>query len=954
MKTRIILLCAVLLSTALAAYVVVIADPLRDYVTPEGVLTFHGKVDGNFIDYVQHGPPRQLELRHLVVVDRAGGTMSWREDVLDIRSRPTSWTTDDRGRPPTLHEFVKPIIDALKLPVVWMFDFLTGTASARTATWDGGGGADTNWGTAANWDGPNILPVAADLIVFNATSVNNCTVNIAVPALASITIGGTGSIYSGTLTVSINQTNTWGTLTFAAGTTGTISTAGFNVTLGSLAMNAGTLTAGASTITVNGNWSSQSGIFTFGTSTVIMNASANVLTAASGGSASFYNLTVSASTTSTIVISSIGISNVLTVNGTLRDDTAPRTVFIRNDLGSTDPIVLGGSGSIIAQGFNTLTVYHFTQAGSTVNIPASTYTNTLWNLSPANTVSGLGVQYKLLGNFSADMVQFVQRSGAPFYVDAQTFNVTLTGGGSNACIQDAPVGAAKIGLKATSGTWNLNGCAGGGGVNVVSANSSNFWISFGSSVWNVDGAWTNTATTNTTDWSAGTGTVNFTRTTSQNIANPNLGSTAQFNNVTFDSNNGGANPVYTITTNPLILTGTLTVTNSTAGGTETLTDATNNKGITAGAVTVGIRGTLTMGTATLTVSGNFTASAGTYNGSSATLALSGSSTQTLAVNGQNLGTLSITGSSVKAFTQNFTTAAQSASATNATMQINAGVTWTHNGLTISGPSTGFLLLRSSAPGTPWFLAAGSGTAASYVDVQDSVASGDVNACNSVDSGNNQNWDFGCGAPPGGIRTLKVVVSCGYNPFVLIWSCADRTNYTNFDPQNFQFLSYNYDGAVVATTPRRGDSVAFRAPNETWIDTESDHLLVAMWSLYNGGTPSSTWVLHVDNRPAQIGMTLLGLALLIVIVAVVVRRRGGGIAWEQVKNPSYRRSAIAVEEYPKGWRSYRQVRDNPNLPHRSERRGDLWIIYQLRTATAAEQARTGRKRIAYVQTVREKI
>lgn len=207
-------------------------------------------------------------------------------------------------------------------------------------------------------------------------------------------------------------------------------------------------------------------------------------------------------------------------------------------------------------------------------------------------------------------------------------------------------------------------------------------------------------------------------------------------------------------------------------------------------------------------------------------------------------------------------------------------------------------------------------------------------------------------PPG--RTLRVAIACAYNPFTLTWSCADHTNYTGFVPENFDRMVWIYDGVEVASVQERGGVVAFRAPGTTWLETESDHQLVVTWNLRNGGTPSSTVVLHVDNRLAQVGMSLLAIVLFALVIAAIIRARGGAIAYEPVRNPAYRRSSIQTEEYPKGWRSYTQVRHRADLPTRSERRGDLWVLYQVRPATAAEQARTGKKRIGYVQAVREKM
>lgn len=221
-------------------------------------------------------------------------------------------------------------------------------------------------------------------------------------------------------------------------------------------------------------------------------------------------------------------------------------------------------------------------------------------------------------------------------------------------------------------------------------------------------------------------------------------------------------------------------------------------------------------------------------------------------------------------------------------------------------------------------------------------------------GSNAWWDD---VPDGGLPPaagiLRVAVSCAYNPFVVSWSCSDVTDYSTVRTQSLVRMTWEYDGRVVAETTGLRTSQSFAA-GDNWLKTDGDHLLVVTWELVNGARPRATFVLHTDNRPAQVGMVLLGLVLLVLLIAAIVRRRGGAIAFERVQNPSYRRTAEAVEEYPKGWRSYRQVRHNPNLPMRSERRGNLWVIYQVRPATAAEQQRTGKTRIAYVQTVREKM
>lgn len=57
-------------------------------------------------------------------------------------------------------------------------------AFAATRTWDGGG-ADNLASNALNWSS-NIVPVANDAVVFNATSVKNCTYDISVTFLTDV------------------------------------------------------------------------------------------------------------------------------------------------------------------------------------------------------------------------------------------------------------------------------------------------------------------------------------------------------------------------------------------------------------------------------------------------------------------------------------------------------------------------------------------------------------------------------------------------------------------------------------------------------------------------------------------------------------------------------------------------------------------------------------------------
>ena len=77
------------------------------------------------------------------------------------------------------------------------------TARAAAKTWDGGGGANTNWFNCTNWD-LDACPVAGDDVTFDTTSANNVTVDSDVQ-VASLTIatGYTGSIFQGNHAIAV-------------------------------------------------------------------------------------------------------------------------------------------------------------------------------------------------------------------------------------------------------------------------------------------------------------------------------------------------------------------------------------------------------------------------------------------------------------------------------------------------------------------------------------------------------------------------------------------------------------------------------------------------------------------------------------------------------------------------------------------------------------------------------
>ena len=167
-----------------------------------------------------------------------------------------------------------------------------------------------------------------------------------------------------------------------------------------------------------------------------------------------------------------------------------------------------------------------------MNVPGLNYTgNTQLQFEPNNTVGAPGVQFKILSNLTANSFILVQFASKPFYVNSQTFNITLV---ASTSISDSPAGAANVGITATSGTWSLTGS-----VSFSDAtNSAGYYIKFGSSTWTIGGAWTNVST-NSTDWDVGSSTVTFAPTGSKTITPANF-SMSEFNNVVWDSTAAGS------------------------------------------------------------------------------------------------------------------------------------------------------------------------------------------------------------------------------------------------------------------------------------------------------------------------------------------------------------------------------------------------------------------------------
>ena len=283
-------------------------------------------------------------------------------------------------------------------PVVFALSFLSSSAIAGTATWDGGtNGAGTSMATAANWAGDTSPASGDDLFI--ATATGNATVSSTISISANrtvgnLTFGGTSSgatTLPSSLSITTNGSgSTARTLTINTGivmtdfATGTVAFPG--TTLGTLTVDLGA--SGTRTFQV-GN---ATGSLSFVTAQAITGGAGIIKTGAgtlgTGGNNTFSGgATLSAGTWRTQLSSAasggaitsgpFGTGTLTLLNGTLRSaSTSARTYHNSVSLGGT--ITLGDSTSSGTQTFSTA-------AGGATTLTANSILNvvttTTWDQS---------------------------------------------------------------------------------------------------------------------------------------------------------------------------------------------------------------------------------------------------------------------------------------------------------------------------------------------------------------------------------------------------------------------------------------------------------------------------------------------------------------------------------------------------------------------------------------------
>jgi hypothetical protein len=240
-------------------------------------------------------------------------------------------------------------------------------SSFAQRTWDGGA-ATNNWGDAANWSG-DAVPIATDAV----TLINNTTVNLNVPGVAaSVTFPAGANNVTLNITTSLTVT---GAITIPRAGGGALNT---------LAVGAGTLTAGSIAFTAGGN--AVRHIMTISTGTVTVT---NVTQVGSTGSASItftgagllqIGGTFLTAATGTLTPGGTGtVSYTAAGAQTVGNFTYTNLTLTGSGAKTTTGVIIGATGRLSMQGTATITAAPTYTAGATLEYAGSgaqTSTNT--------------------------------------------------------------------------------------------------------------------------------------------------------------------------------------------------------------------------------------------------------------------------------------------------------------------------------------------------------------------------------------------------------------------------------------------------------------------------------------------------------------------------------------------------------------------------------------------------
>jgi T5SS/PEP-CTERM-associated repeat protein len=369
-------------------------------------------------------------------------------------------------------------------------------------TWDGGGGTNTEWNTALNWDG-NTVPISTDNVLINGTATHADSSTAAVGVNIDI-----GTVGTGTLSISngADLTHT-GYLYLGQGGTGTVnlSGAGSSITSGGLfsfrtgtsvlnitdnallTLNASLNTTGSGTSIINlssgADIVANTGVFTLGqiaggtgnlyatgSGTTIQTTAGNVFYVGNLGTGNFSLLDSATLTTGSNLVIGQGASGTgnVTLSGSSTSATIGGQAIIGNDgdatltmgtgasLASTSNVTLGSksgsSGVVTISGTGTLLT-----ASNAINIASKgNGTFAMSDGADVNVTNNLtvGMQAGSSGSFSSS------GSGTDTTITAGNMTIGSLGTGtfslSNGSHFTATVGNFGLGVGATGiGTGTL-------------------------------------------------------------------------------------------------------------------------------------------------------------------------------------------------------------------------------------------------------------------------------------------------------------------------------------------------------------------------------------------------------------------------------------------------------------------------------------------------------------------
>src|SRR5256712_696394 len=597
---------------------------------------------------------------------------------------------------------------------------LTTSSFTSTGNWDtsGAGSVFTKGTSTVTMSG------VANIAILNASNNFN---NLVISAAGTVTQSGLVDV-SGTLTVNAGSVLASGTFTLTVATLAanmaggiTAGAAGTKTITGNVSIAAaGYFSFGATTWNFGGSWtnSTTSGSWSAGTGTVVFNSgSSRTMTFANLGVSEFNNVQFSptAAATFTLATNSLRWGGTLTLNnnatlstanlaltgpgGNLTVNNGATLTAGTSALSVTNVTMTGGtSGTITASGSWTVTGNWdtsgsgsvFAAASSTVTMSGAAKTVKILNAS--NGFGALTISGTVTAASAITLAGLLTVSGA-FDTTATNYSLSVGGG--------LTVSGATGVLRSNGSTVSVAG-------NVSVNNAGGYITSGGAGSWTVSGSWTNASTS--ASWSFASP-ITFNSPASQTMTFAVLpGAAAEFNDIAFNS--GASTVTFTMATNSLIWSGTLSV----QGGAGTTTLATSNLALTGGALTIGnggvlmanasavsasnvtmtggASGTLTLTTGAWTVTGNWdTSGAGsTFTGGASTVTMSGAGATVKLLNASNGFAALTVGGTVSAASALTTAGLVTVSGTLDTTGANYGLT-IGGGLTVSGASG---VLRTNA------------------------------------------------------------------------------------------------------------------------------------------------------------------------------------------------------------------------------------------------------------------